>query len=144
MEAKDYLEKIAAMDVNVDVVLEEVARLDALSKKITATTEGIRVKASGSQQKMADCRNKIVDAINEMKQAIDARTEYEKNAMKLIQENCEPDCMKLLHKRYFIGEAWDTIARDMHFSVKWVSGGLHAKALEQVQKALDRENEWKG
>jgi len=32
---------------------------------------------------------------------------------------------------------WERIAVDMNFTYKWVSGGLHQRALAQVQKALD-------
>lgn len=34
---------------------------------------------------------------------------------------------------------WEQIAVDMSYTYKWVSGGLHQKALSQVQKVLDEK-----
>ena len=67
---------------------------------------------------------------------IDRLIDYKDEAWKII-EQCEPECITLISKRYFQFKDWEEIAVDMNFTYQWVSGGLHQKALAQVQKVLD-------
>ena len=127
------------MDTKINTKLEELESLKALATKTTGTMGGERVQASSNQQKMAACVDRIVDVMNELNEEIDAYVNYKRNALQIINDNCEPDCINLLYKRYFGYKAWETIACEMHFTYKWVSGGLHNKALAQVQKALNRK-----
>ena len=60
-----------------------------------------------------------------------------KEIKKLIFEACDSDCIDLLYKRYFLNKKWEEIAVEMNYTFKWVSGGLHQRALSQVQKLLD-------
>lgn len=149
MKAKTYLERIKTLDAKIDARIDEIATLDAIAKKTTSVMGGERVQASTSQQKMADTVEKIVILKAELNAEIDRFIDYRNEARKLIDDACDADCHKLLHKRY-IGtfnedknriefKTWEQIAVDMNFTYKWVSGGLHQRALSQVQKALDEK-----
>lgn len=144
MKAKAYLNQIEYMDVKINTRIEEVARLNALATKTTAAMGGERVQASGSQQKMADCVTRIVALKNEINKEIDKLVGRKQEALKLMDEYCEPDCITLLYARYFQYKAWETIAVEMKYSYKWVSGGLHQRALAQLQKGLDKRKEEPG
>ena len=153
MKAKSYLERIKVLDSKIDARLEEIATLDAIAKKTTSVMGGDRVQASTSQEKMADCVAKIVDLKKELNAEIDSFIDYRNEARKLIDAACDADCHKLLHKRYigifneekgkFEFKTWEKIAVEMSFTYQWVSGGLHQRALSQVQKALDSREELK-
>lgn len=139
MKAINYLKKIKAMDAQIDADILEIARLEALATKTTAVMGGERVQSSGSQEKMADCVVKIADAKNKLDSEIQNFLDYKDKARELIAEACDADCCSLLHKRYFLNLTWEQIAVHLNYTYQWVSGGLHQKALAQLQKALDEK-----
>lgn len=137
MKAKAYLEQIAIMDSKITMSMEEIENLRVLAEKTTSTLGDDRVQSSGSQQKMEDCIVRICDLEAKLTKDIDAYIDYKKQARELICAVCDADCMKLLHSRYFLNKTWEKIAVEMNYSYKWVSGGLHQRALSQLQKGLD-------
>ena len=140
MKAINYLKQIKSMDAKINADIEELASLEALATKTTSVLGGERVQSSGSQQKMADCVAKIVDMKDRINAEIDRYIDYKREARELLSE-CESECITLISKRYFQFKTWEEIAVDMNFTYQWVSGGLHQKALAQVQKALDEREE---
>ena len=130
------------MDAKINADLEELASLETLATKTTSVLGGEMVQSSGSQQKMADCVAKMVDMKEKINKEIDSFIDYKQKARELLSE-CESECITLISKRYFQFKTWEEIAVDMNFTYQWVSGGLHQKALAQVQRALD-EREVKG
>ena len=124
------------MDAKINADLEELASLETLATKTTSVLGGEMVQSSGSQQKMADSVAKIVDLREQINAEIDRFIDYKQEARELISD-CEAECITLISKRYFQFKTWESIAVDMNFTYQWVSGGLHQKALAQVQKALD-------
>lgn len=142
MKAITYLKQIKIMDAKINSDIEELASLEALATKTTAVMGGERVQASGSQQKMADCVVKIVEMKEQINKEVDAFIEYKKEARHILAQ-CDADCINLLHRRYFQFKTWEQIAVEMNFTYQWVSGGLHQKALSQVQKGIDEHYESK-
>ena len=140
MKAIDYLEQIEKMDAKIETKMEELERLQTLAEKTTASLGGERVQASGNQQKLEDCVIKILKAQEEINASIDRFVDYKKEAMELIDRACDADCIRLLYKRYFSYMKWEEIAVDMNYTYQWISGGLHQRALTQVQKALDERS----
>lgn len=140
MKAIEYLERIGKMDAMIETKREELERLRTLAEKITASVGGERVQASGNQQKLEDCVIKIVQAQEEINASIDRFVDYKKEAMELIDHACDADCIRLLYKRYFSHMKWEEIAVDMSYTYQWISGGLHQRALSQVQRALDERS----
>ena len=136
MKAKDYLKKIEILDIKINTRLEELESLKALATKTTGTMGGERVQSSSDQQKMASCVNRIVDLMDELNADIDYFVDYKRTALQIIDKHCTPDCISLLYKRYFQYKAWETIAHEMRLTYKWVAGGMHNKALAQLQKGL--------
>lgn len=137
MRAIDYLELIEKLDAKIETKTEELERLRTLAEKMTASLGGERVQASGNQQKLEDCVIKILQVQNEINASVDKFIDYKKEAMELIDHACDADCIRLLYKRYFSYMKWEEIAVDMNYTYQWISGGLHQRALAQVQKALD-------
>ena len=137
MKAKAYLMKIKSMDTMINTDIEELAALEALATKTTSVIGDERVQSSGSQQKMADAVTKIVELKDRINDEIDRFVDFKEEAKNLIFSVCDGDCIDLLYKRYFQDKKWEEIALEMNFTYQWVSGGLHQRALSQVQKALD-------
>lgn len=140
MRAINYLSRIEVMDAKIETKTEELERLRTLAEKTTASIGSERVQVSGNQQKLEDCVIKIVQVQEEINASIDRFVDYKREAMELIDNACDADCIKLLYKRYFSYMKWEEIAVDMNYTYQWVSGGLHQRALSQVQKALDERS----
>ena len=138
MRAKDYLERIELMDAKINTRVEELESLNVLATKTTSVMGGDRVQSSGSKQKMADCVTRIVDMRNEINADIDAFVNYKQKALKIMDAHCTPDCLNLLYARYFQYKSWEVIAVELNYTYKWVSGGLHQRALSQFQKGLSK------
>ena len=141
MKAKNYLMQIKNMDAKISTDLEELATLEALATKTTSVLGDERVQSSGSQQKMADAVTKIIAMKEKISGEIDRFVTFKKEARELIFGACDSDCISLLYKRYFLDKKWEEIAVEMNYTFKWVSGGLHQRALSQVQKALDERGD---
>lgn len=140
LKAKIYLKKIEKMNAKINGYNEELAYLNALATRTTSALDGDRVQTSGSKDRMADCTVKMADMRNRINEEIDKMIDYKEDAWKLL-EQCEPECITLISKKYFQFKSWEEIAVDMNYTYQWVSGGLHQKALEQFQKALDEREE---
>ena len=141
MKAKNYLMQIKNMDARINTDLEELAALEALATKTTSVLGGERVQSSGSQQKMADAVSKIIEMKEKINSEIDRFVNFKAEAKNLIFSVCDSDCIDLLYKRYFLNKKWEEIAVEMNYTFKWVSGGLHQRALSQVQKVLDERGD---
>lgn len=151
MKAKEYLQGIKTLDALIDTDIEELATLQALAEKTSVATEGERVCSSGSQQRMADVVIKIVELKERIAREVDMLITRKDAARLLVQQVCDEDCIRLLSKRYFgiydpkKGRtrymSWEQIAIDMGFTYQWVSGGLHQRALQQLQQALDERGQ---
>ena len=137
MKAINYLEKIGILDAQINNDIDELAQLEALATKTTSAFGGERVQASVSQDKMADCVVKIEELKSRLSDEIVGLLDYKNEARQVLSEACDSDCCSLLHKRYFLGRKWEEIAVEMGFTYQWVSGGLHQRALSQVQRVLD-------
>lgn len=139
MKAINYLKNIKTLDAKINTDIEELNMLRTLATKTTSVMGSERVQSSGSQQRMADTVTKIVEMQEIITKEIDDFVAFKAQA-KAIIHLCEPDCITLLHKKYFLYETWENIAVEMGYTYKWVSGGLHSKALNQVQKILDQNS----
>lgn len=137
MKAKAYLKQIEYMDAKINTRLEEVEKLNTLATKTTSVMGGERVQASSNQQKMADCVTRIADLKAEINREIDRFVNHKQETLNIMDKHCDPDCINLLYARYFQYKSWETIAHELRYTYKWVSGGLHQRALAQVQKGLD-------
>lgn len=140
MKAINYLKKIEMMDARINTRLQEIESLQALATKTTAVLGSEKVQSTGSQSQMSDCVDRIVDMKEQLNADIDKFIDYKNEVFKLMDAHCTPDCVILLYAKYFRYKDWDAIAKEMEFTYKWVSGGLHQRALSQVQKGLDERS----
>lgn len=144
MRAIEFLREIKKLDVKINMDIEDLAALEALSTKTTSFPVEDKVQSSGNQQKMENCTVKMIELKNQINAEIDKLIDR-KNEARMLLAVCDAECMELLHKRYFMFKTWEQIAVEMNYTYQWVSDGLHRKALSQFQRALDERgkvNEW--
>ena len=149
MRAIDYLREIRKLDEKIIASIDQIDMLKALATRTTTVLSGDRVQTSGSQEKMADCVAEYTDRVNALNAEIDQYCDEREKARNLIFSVCDPECIRLLTMRYLGtfaengGKAkyhtWEEIAVEMGYTYQWVAGGLHQRALSQVQKELDKQ-----
>ena len=139
MKAIDYLKQIEKLDTLIQNKSAEKARWKDVALGVTTTTDGERVKSSGSQQKMADAVNRYVDIEREIDSSVDRMVDLKKEIIRTI-EQLNPTEYDVLHKRYIQNMTFDEIAEAKRKSKSWATT-VHGRALQSVQRILDdREN----
>lgn len=138
MKAINYLKQIKQMDSQIYSLIEDIASYEAMATSTTSVLTADRVQTSVNPEKMADCVAKIIDEQKRLNKQIDAYINFKNEAREIMCECCDADCLKLLHMRHFQYCSWEKIAVEMNFTYKWVSGGMHQRALSQLQKGLDQ------
>lgn len=137
-DAKTFLQQVKLYDTHINCKLEEIARLKALSTKITTTYGKEVVSSSGNQDKLGDVVSKILDLEKEANAIIDTYINLKKEVDDVINEVSDPDEVAVLRKLYFLYEPWERIACEMHLSVRQTQR-IHGNALITVNKILKQK-----
>ena len=136
VKAKEYLEGIKRLDNIINSLIAEYETLKGMTMKITASTEGDRVQASGSQEKMADIVCKMIDCQNSINSNIDKYINMRKNILEVIQLLDNADHIAVLYKRYYEYKKWEQIACEMGLGWRGTLK-LHGRALNAMDNILN-------
>lgn len=131
MTAKEYLGQAYRLDQRIDAKIAQVATLNELATKCTATLTGMPRNTNHGSSTMADCVAKIIDLQAEINHDIDRLVDLKREIVTVIKAVENVEYQTLLEKRYLCFMNWEQIAVDMHYSGKWVLK-LHERALEVV------------
>ena len=131
----EQAEKIDAM-INNKIIEKMQIKQSALS--ITASTEGERVQASGSQSRMADAITKYVDMEKEIDALIDKLCDKKQEIIRVIDQVENPTYYNLLHMKYIQFKDWHEIAQRYGKDYNWATTN-HGRALKCVEEILRRE-----
>lgn len=143
MCAKKYLQQI-------EKIKAQIAYKTALVEELRAKLTSISVPLSDHVQaypsdKFAGAISKIYDMEKEIDADIIQLTCTQKEIMTVLDQLDEP-YISLIYKRYFELKSWEQIAREMNYSVRWLTGyvnhqpGIHIRALKEVQRILDGQS----
>lgn len=151
MKAKEFLRQIQKTDRMIENKLIEKEQWKAVAlgttahiqtAKIGGVVQGLdRVQQSGSQNKMADAVDRYIDIEAEIDRYIDKLVDLKKDVISVIEqlESVEYD---LLHKVYVQGIALYEVPDYYDKSYSWATT-IHGRALNNVQKILDKREEAK-
>ena len=131
MTAKEYLNQAYRLDQRIDSKIEQVASLNDLATKCTATISGMPHNPSRSTSPMADTIDKIIDLQVEINRDIDALVVLKREIVTVIKAVDNPEYQTLLEKRYLCFLHWEQIAVDMNYGIDNIFK-LHKKALACV------------
>ena len=131
MTAKEYLSQAYRLDQRIDSKIEQVASLNDLATKCTATISGMPHNPSRSTSLMADTIDKIVDLQAEINRDIDRLVDLKREIMTVVKAVDNPEYQTLLEKRYLCFLHWEQIAVDMNYGIDNIFK-LHKKALACV------------
>ena len=131
MTAKEYLNQAYRRDQRIDSKIEQVASLNDLATKCTATISGMPHNPSRSTSPMADTIDKFIDLQAEINRDIDALVDLKREIVTVIKAVDNPEYQTLLEKRYLCFLHWEQIAVDMNYGIDNIFK-LHKKALACV------------
>ena len=131
MTATEYLNQAYRLDQRIDSKIEQVASLNDLATKCTATISGMPHNPSRSTSPMADTIDKIINLQVEINRDIDALVDLKREIVTVIKAVDNPEYQTLLEKRYLCFLHWEQIAVDMNYGIDNIFK-LHKKALACV------------
>lgn len=131
MTAKEYLSQAHRLDQRIDAKIAQVASLNDLATKCSATLTGMPRNPNHGSSTMADAVCKIIDLQDEINRDIDRLVDLKREIVSIIKSVEDTEYQILLEKRYLCFHTWEQIAVDMHYSGKWVQK-LHDRALDVV------------
>ena len=135
MTPKEYLGQAYRLDQRIDSKIAQVASLNDLSTKCTATLSGMPGSPNRGTSSMADIIEKIIDLQAEINHDIDTLVDLKREIVSIIKAVENVEYQTLLEKRYLCFMQWERIAVDMHYSGKWIKT-LHERALDVVSEIM--------
>lgn len=132
MTAKEYLSQAYRLDQRIDSKIAQVASLNDLATKCTATLTGMPRNPNRGGSTMADAVCKIVDLQEEINRDIDRLVDLKCEIVAVIKAVDPPEYQVMLEKRYLSFQTWEQIAVDMNYSIQHIYR-LREKAYAAVQ-----------
>lgn len=136
MTAKEYLGQARYLDNRINSKIQQVASLNDLATKCTATITGMPHSPNHSTSSMEDAITKIIDLQGEICKDMNLLVDIKAEIVALIKQVEDRDYQTLLEEHYLCFLPWERIAVDMGYDIRWVYR-LHGKALKAVQEILD-------
>lgn len=135
MTAKEFLKQYLDADRAINAKLEQIRRLRELATKTTQTLQRDKVQSS-NENKTEKIIAKIVDLENEVDAEIDRLVDIKAQVEAVIRQVPDATQRILLERRYIIGETWEQIAVDLHYSYMQICR-IHGKALQKVKDVIE-------
>lgn len=135
MTAKEYLQQLCRADVIINQRIQEKADLRSRLFSIGSmdyAKEHVQMTlptGSGYEREIV----KLIDLENEIDGLIDTYVNLKHKVIEQLHELNNIDQIKILYKRYVLGEKFEQIAVDLNFSIRNVYK-IHGHALQEFQK----------
>ena len=147
MTAKEYLNQAKTLDQRINVKLDRVSRLRAMTQKITASLDGEQVSHTRNVTSLEDAIVRLMEEEESLNAAIDRLVDLKREVNGVLKQIHDPDCQLLLELRYLCDRSWEEIAEIRHMHVRTVYK-VHGRALITVDAILKsddfKENHKKG
>ena len=138
MTAREYLDQGRRLDQQISNRLEQLERLRSLTQKITVSYGGEAVSHSQNLTSLQDSIVRLMEAEQELNRQIQELVEMKVELSTVISQVRNDTYRMILEERYLCFHDWNQIARQMHYSRRWVMD-KHERALAAVDSIL-REN----
>ena len=134
MTAKEYLNQVRLLELQINAKLEQVARLRSLTEKITVTLSPAAGTASPNPTALQDRILRLMEAEEELNADIDRLVDLKREIHGLLLQVEPPEYRLLLELRYLNGHEWPEIAEELGFCKRTLYR-MHDQALEKVEAA---------
>ena len=136
MTAQEYFNQAYKLDQRINSKIEQLAKLNDLAHKATATYTGMPHSPNKGSQTMANTIDRIIDLQNEINQDIDTLVDLKMELRSVIEAVDSTEYQLILEERYLNWKSWEQIAVDMNYSIDNVFR-VHRKALRLVGEVLE-------
>ena len=147
MTAKEYLNQAKTLDQRINVKLDRVSRLRAMTQKITASLDGEQVSRTRNVTPLEDAIIRLMEEEESLNAAIDRLVDLKREVSGVLKQIDDTDCQLLLELRYLCYRSWEEIAEVMHMHIRTVYK-VHGRALlkeEAIVQNVDfKENRKSG
>lgn len=137
MKAKEYLSQAFWLDKMINNKLEQASNLRELATRATSRHTAERVSGTPDRCPMENAMVKLIDLEREINADIDMLVDLKQDIKDLIYKVGIYKYRLILEYRYLQGKAWEQIAAEMHYDLRWVYR-LHGSALLEVAKILEQ------
>lgn len=135
MTAKEYLNQAKTLDQRINVKLDRVSRLRAMTQKITASLDGEQVSRTRNVTSLEDAIIRLMEEEESLNAAIDRLVDLKREVSGVLKQIDDTDCQLLLELRYLCYRSWEEIAEVMHMHIRTVYK-VHGRALLKVEAIL--------
>lgn len=135
MTAKEYLGQARFLDMRINSKIQQVASLNELATRCTATISDMPKSPNRGGSRMADAVIKIIDLQEEINRDINKLVELKRAIMGVIKAVPNVEYQTVLEKRYLCFITWEQIAVDMNYSMQYTFR-IHEKALKEIEAYL--------
>ena len=135
MTAKEYLNQAKTLDQRINVKLDRVSRLRAMTQKITASLDGEQVSRTRNVTSLEDTIIRLMEEEESLNAAIDRLVDLKREVSGVLKQIDDTDCQLLLELRYLCYRSWEEIAEVMHMHIRTVYK-VHGRALLKVEAIL--------
>ena len=132
MTTKEYLSQAHRLDQRIDAKIAQVASLNDLATKCTATLTGMPRNPNRGGSRMADAVCKIIDLENEIAKDMDQLVELKAEIISTIKAVECIEYQLILEKRYISDKSWPEIAVDLGYKMRHLYK-LHDEALAAIK-----------
>ena len=120
MTAKEYLGQARFLDMRINSKIQQIASLNELATRCTATISDMPKSPNRGGSRMADAVIKIIDLQEELNRDINKLVELKREIMGVIKAVPNVEYQTVLEKRYLCFITWEQIAVDMGYNVRHV------------------------
>ena len=138
MDAKEYLNQVYLLDLQIQNKVDQVARMRARVVDVRRALGTDRVQNNGPVSTMEDSVIRILEEEAEINREIDRLVDLKKEIRETIGQVGDVIQRMILEKRHLNFEKWEAIQVEMKLSRSWVYKMYHL-ALAEVQQILDRD-----
>lgn len=135
MNAKDYLKQVQIIDKQIDIKLERVSRLRAMTQKATSAVSEEAVARSRNNTSLQDAILRLMEEEKALNKEIDRSVDLKREISSLLDSLPDLRFRLLLEMRYLCFKSWEDIAVDLGLNVRTVFR-LHARALREMEDLL--------
>ena len=130
MTAKQYLTQAFRMKRTIEILQEDILRLEAAATYSSPNLTGMPHNPSPSHSRMADIVCKIIERKDELQKKLDELAELAAEIQLTIGQMENPDHRAILYKRYVESMEWQDIATTMGYCERQIYR-IHAAALRE-------------
>ena len=132
MNAKEYLSQAHNLDQRIITKTQMIDSLNDLATRCTTTYSDMPKNPNHGNSRLEECVMKIIDLEEQITRDMEKLVDLKKEITHVIHSVSNPEYQNLLAKRYICCEAWEKIAVDMNYELRYIHK-LHSRALQEIK-----------